>query len=87
MKVASRPRFRKPKIDLQSQMFTLSKAKTYLGRLMEKAGRGEFNPRIARRGANSFRPRQFTQFADQTEKSQNDGRRQPAVKPLAKREK
>jgi hypothetical protein len=41
MKIASRPRFRKPKVDLQSQMFTLSKAKTYLGRLMEKAGRGE----------------------------------------------
>jgi hypothetical protein len=41
MKVASRPRFGKPKINLQSQMFTLSKAKTYLGRLMEKAGRGE----------------------------------------------
>lgn len=26
---------------MQSQQFTLSKAKTYLGRLMEKAGRGE----------------------------------------------
>ena len=41
MKVASHPRFRKTKIDLQSQMFTLSNAKTYLGRLMEKASRGE----------------------------------------------
>ena len=41
MKVASRPRFRKLKVNLQSQMFTLSNAKTYLGRLMEKAGRGE----------------------------------------------
>jgi hypothetical protein len=41
MKIASRSRLRKPKVDLQSQMFTLSKAKTYLGRLMEKAGRGE----------------------------------------------
>jgi hypothetical protein len=41
MKIAGRPRFRKLKINLQSQMFTLSNAKTYLGRLMEKAGRGE----------------------------------------------
>jgi hypothetical protein len=41
MKIASRPHFRKLKINLQSQMFTLSNAKTYLGRLMEKAGRGE----------------------------------------------
>ena len=41
MKIASRPRSRKPKINLQSQMFTLSNAKTYLGRLVEKAGRGE----------------------------------------------
>ena len=41
MKIASRPRFRKQKINLQSQMFTLSNAKTYLGRLMEKASRGE----------------------------------------------
>ncbi len=41
MKVASRPRFGKQKLDLQSQMFTLSKAKTYLGRLMDKASRGE----------------------------------------------
>src|SRR5277367_6275772 len=41
MKIASRPRFRKSKINLQSQLFTLSNAKTYLGRLMEKAGHGE----------------------------------------------
>jgi hypothetical protein len=41
MKIASRPRFRKQKVNLQSQMFTLSNAKTYLGRLMEKASRGE----------------------------------------------
>ena len=41
MKIASRTRFRKPKINSQSQMFTLSNAKTYLGRLIEKAGRGE----------------------------------------------
>jgi hypothetical protein len=41
VKNASRPRFRKPKINLQLQMFTLSNTKTYLGRLMEKAGRGE----------------------------------------------
>ena len=34
MKVASRPR-------LRSQFFSLSNAKTYLGRLVEKAGRGE----------------------------------------------
>ena len=41
VKIASRSRFRKPKLNLESQMFTLSNAKTYLGRLMEKAGRGE----------------------------------------------
>ena len=41
MKIASRPRSQKPKINLQSQLFTLSNAKTYLGRLMEKASRGE----------------------------------------------
>ena len=41
MKIASRPRSKKPKINLQSQQFTLSSAKTYLGRLMEKASRGE----------------------------------------------
>jgi hypothetical protein len=41
MKVASRIRLRKPRVNLQSQLFSLSKAKTYLGRLVEKAGRGE----------------------------------------------
>ena len=41
MKIASRPRSQKSKINLQSQQFTLSNAKTYLGRLMEKASRGE----------------------------------------------
>ena len=44
MKIANRPRFRKQKnkrVNLQSQLFSLSSAKTYLGRLVEKAGRGE----------------------------------------------
>ena len=41
MKVARLPRSRKPKANPPSQLFTLSNAKTYLGRLMEKAGRGE----------------------------------------------
>lgn len=41
MKVAARPRLQKKKVDLESQSFTLSSAKTYLGRLMEKASRGE----------------------------------------------
>ena len=41
MKVASRSRSRKTKVNLRSQLFTLSNAKTYLGRLMEKAGQGE----------------------------------------------
>ena len=41
MKVARLPRSRKPKTNPPSQLFTLSNAKTYLGRLMEKAGRGE----------------------------------------------
>jgi hypothetical protein len=41
MKIASRSRSRKTKVNLQSQLFTLSNAKTYLGRLMEKAGHGE----------------------------------------------
>jgi hypothetical protein len=41
MKITSRSRSRKSKINLQSQLFTLSKAKTYLGRLVEKAGHGE----------------------------------------------
>jgi len=41
MKVASRSRSRKTKVNLRSQWFTLSNAKTYLGRLVEKAGHGE----------------------------------------------
>jgi hypothetical protein len=44
MKIASRSRLQSPKIkkaNLQSQLFSLSNAKTYLGRLMEKASRGE----------------------------------------------
>lgn len=41
MSAVVRARSRKLKIDLRSQMFTLSNAKTYLGRLVEKAGRGE----------------------------------------------
>lgn len=41
MKTARRSRLQKPKLDLQSQLFSLSKAKTYLGRLVEKASRGE----------------------------------------------
>ena len=41
MKIASRPRLRKQKLNLQAQLFTLSNAKTYLGRLVEKASRGE----------------------------------------------
>ncbi len=41
MKIASRSRSRKTKVNLQSQLFTLSNAKTYLGRLTEKASRGE----------------------------------------------
>ena len=39
MKVAARSR--KSKVNLRSQIFSLSHAKTYLGRLVEKAGRGE----------------------------------------------
>jgi hypothetical protein len=39
MKIAGRSR--KSKVNFRSQMFTLSNAKTYLGRLVEKAGRGE----------------------------------------------
>jgi hypothetical protein len=39
MKVAHRPP--KKKVNLQSQCFTLSNAKTYLGRLMEKVMNGE----------------------------------------------
>ena len=41
MQIAGRRRSRKQKVNLQSQMFTLSNAKTYLGRLVEKARRGE----------------------------------------------
>ena len=41
MKVENRPRAKKPKLDLQSQSFSLSNAKTYLGRLVEKAIKGE----------------------------------------------
>ena len=41
MKIASRPRLQKRQVSLQSQLFSLSSAKTYLGRLVEKAGRGE----------------------------------------------
>jgi hypothetical protein len=41
MKITVRARSRKPKVNLRSQMFTLSSAKTYLGRLLKKAGRGE----------------------------------------------
>jgi hypothetical protein len=41
VKVASHPRHARPKVNLRSQMFTLSTAKTYLGRLVEKARRGE----------------------------------------------
>jgi hypothetical protein len=41
MRVTNRPRAKKPKLDFQSQSFTLSNAKTYLGRLVEKAMKGE----------------------------------------------
>lgn len=41
MKSVVPARSRKPKINLQEQLFSLSSAKTYLGRLVEKAGRGE----------------------------------------------
>jgi hypothetical protein len=41
VKITARARSRKAKVNLRSQMFTLSNAKTYLGRLVEKAGRGE----------------------------------------------
>jgi hypothetical protein len=41
MKAARRSRFQNPKINLRSQTFSLSNAKTYLGRLVEKASRGE----------------------------------------------
>ena len=41
MKIAVGARSRKSKVNLRSQMFTLSSAKTYLGRLVKKASRGE----------------------------------------------
>lgn len=41
MRIAVHARARKRKVNLRSQMFTLSHAKTYLGRLVEKASRGE----------------------------------------------
>jgi hypothetical protein len=41
MKVGRRSRFQNPKINLRPQTFSLSNAKTYLGRLIEKASRGE----------------------------------------------
>ena len=40
MKVANRLA-RTPKVNLKSECFTLSKAKTYLGRLIHKASKGE----------------------------------------------
>ena len=40
MKVASRSP-KKPRVNFQAESFSLSNAKTYLGRLMEKASRGE----------------------------------------------
>jgi hypothetical protein len=41
MKIAKRSDSRPPKPGLRSQTFTLSTAKTFLGRLVEKARRGE----------------------------------------------
>jgi hypothetical protein len=41
MKVHAQFRSRKQKVNFRAQLFTLSHAKTYLGRLMEKASRGE----------------------------------------------
>ncbi|HKW30628.1 MAG TPA: hypothetical protein VJT54_14930 [Verrucomicrobiae bacterium] len=41
MKAAVHAHSRKPRVNLRSQMFTLSNAKTYLGRLVEKVSRGE----------------------------------------------
>ena len=41
MTTAVHARSRKQKVNLRSQMFTLSKAKTYLGRLVEKVSQGE----------------------------------------------
>ncbi len=40
MEVGNRSK-RRPKINLQSESYSLSSAKTYLGRLMEKASKGE----------------------------------------------
>jgi len=41
VKIATHPHLQKRKANLQSQLFSLSNAKTYLGRLMEKVSRGE----------------------------------------------
>jgi len=41
MKIAVGTRSRKTKLNLRSQVFTLSHAKTYLGRLVAKAGKGQ----------------------------------------------
>jgi hypothetical protein len=41
MKVSSRAHAGKPELDGRSQSYTLSTAKTYLGRLLEKAMHGE----------------------------------------------
>jgi hypothetical protein len=41
MRIAARSRSRNVKLNLRSRVFTLSRAKTYLGRLVEKASRGE----------------------------------------------
>lgn len=41
MKATSRPQARRQKVKLPSHTFSLSNAKTYLGRLMDKASRGE----------------------------------------------
>jgi|SRR5205809_5999852 len=40
MKTANRAA-RRPRVNLRSQTFTLSNAKTYLGRLIDKASKGE----------------------------------------------
>ena len=41
MTMAKRPHWRKPKLNLESRSFNLSNAKTYLGRLADKALKGE----------------------------------------------
>jgi hypothetical protein len=41
MRVVAHSRRKKPTINFEAQTFTLSRAKTYLGRLVEKAGKGE----------------------------------------------